>query len=313
MSAETKNFDVIIIGGGPAGLSAALWCVDLGLTSILIDKQHELGGQLLWTFNKIKNYLGCEAENGRELAERFTQHIENAKVKHITGCEVVSADLENKIVELADGRSFSSKTIVIATGVRRRKLGVPGEDEFVSRGVLDSGAKSKDAVVGKTVVIVGGGDSALENALILAESAAKVIVIHRQGQFSARGDFVERASSNANIAFVFDAVIEAIKGDVFLERVEVISRESGEQTFINADLLLVRIGVEPNTELFSDQIELDSNGYVIVDQDHETSRSDVFAIGDITNLKSLTINSAVGSGVTAIKAISWRRQKRTKI
>jgi thioredoxin reductase (NADPH) len=313
MTSVNDKFEVIIIGGGPAGLSAALWCVDLGLDSIVIEKESELGGQLLWTYNKIKNYLGCEAENGHELAARFIRHIENAKVNYITGCEVVAADLANKTVKLADGHTFFGKAIVIATGVRRKKLGVSGECDFVGRGILESGVKSKDQVAGKTVVIVGGGDAALENSLILSDMAARVVVIHRREQFSARHDFVERALLKPNIEFILNSVITAIKGDASLQGVEIANSTSQNHSYIAADALLIRIGIMPRNEMFSQQIELDSNGYFLVDKNFETSSSDVFAIGDVADPRSLTINSAVGSGVIVAKVISQRREKKTKI
>src|SRR5882672_96315 len=129
MAENSTDFEVAIIGGGPGGISAALWCAELGLKAILFEKEPEFGGQLLWTFNAIKNYPGVEVRNGRELRDRFLQHIENTKVTRIVGATVVNANLAKKTIELADGTRYSARSIIIATGVRRRKLGVPGEDE----------------------------------------------------------------------------------------------------------------------------------------------------------------------------------------
>ncbi|MFN0280293.1 MAG: NAD(P)/FAD-dependent oxidoreductase, partial [Pyrinomonadaceae bacterium] len=139
MVEKNTDYDVIIAGGGPAGLSSLLWCAELGLTAILIEKEPEFGGQLLHTHNSIKNYLGIEAVNGRELRDIFLRQIEKAKIKRLTGAEIVEADLTQKSVTLADGTKYSSRAIIIATGVRRRKLIVPGEEELRGRGILESG------------------------------------------------------------------------------------------------------------------------------------------------------------------------------
>lgn len=304
MSREPEKHDVIIIGGGPAGLSAALWCADLKLNSVLIEKASELGGQLLWTFNEIKNYLGCDARNGRELAERFLQDIENTKVNCITGCEIIAADLENRTVTLAGGTHFSSRAIVIATGVRRRKLGVPGEDEFAGRGILESGVRAKNEVIRKTVVVVGGGDAALENAVILSETASKVILVHRRDEFSARREFVEAAKSRPNVEFLLNSAVTAFTGAQFVEAVEIKELTSAKRRTLKAEAVLIRVGICPNTELFRGQIDLDPSGFVITNRFCETSRRGIYAAGDVTDAGALTISAAAGAGSAAVKRIS---------
>src|SRR5262245_26314982 len=139
MSKKTDHFDTLIIGGGPAGISAALWCGDLGLNAILLEKEPELGGQLLWTFNAITNYLGVEAASGRELRDHFLKHVEKKNIERITGSAVNRADLSSGAVVLEDGRTFAGRSVIIATGVRRRTLGVSGEEGFRGRGILESG------------------------------------------------------------------------------------------------------------------------------------------------------------------------------
>ena len=306
MAENPSDFDVLIIGGGPGGLSAALWCSELGLKAALFEKEGELGGQLLRTFNAIENHLGIEAENGRELRDRFLQHIEKTNVTRIVGAEVVGADLSEKRIDLGDGSRYSAKAIIIATGVRRKTLGVPGEDEFRGLGVLKSGVQSKNDVDGKIVAIVGGGDAALENALILSETAKKVIVIHRRDAFTARESFIARAQERSNIEFLTGRGVTAIIGNTVVEAVELQDVITGARSEIAADLILIRIGVVPNTELFRGQIAFDAAGYISVRSQCETDLVGVYAIGDVASPASPTISTAVGNGASAAKLAAAR-------
>ena len=302
---KPEHFDVIIIGGGPAGMSASLWCRDLGLTSMLIEQKPELGGQLLWTYNKIENYLGISAENGRDLCDRFVKHLGSRGQHFRTNVSVLDVDLASKRVILSDGTTYSSAAIIIATGVRRRKLGIPGEAEFEDRGMLVSGAASRHDVAGKAVLILGGGDSALENALILSEHAKKIYVVHRRRYFSSRQEFVQKALQRPNIEFITDTRITSILGTKKLEQA-VIDGPGGSRN-LPVDHILVRIGVIPNSELFAGQLFLDNAGYVITDSSRETSFADVYAVGDVSNPRSPTISTAAGSAVTAIKSFMLRK------
>lgn len=309
MEEPATEIDVLIIGGGPAGMSAALWCADLGLGSVVLEQRAEPGGQLLHTFGPVKNYLGIEAANGRDLRDRFLKHLENRRAAVATGATVERADLASRTVLLHDGRRFSANSIVIATGVRRRKLGVPGEDEFSGRGILESGVGDRDTLEGKDVVIVGGGDAAIENAAILGERARKIIVVHRRTEFGARAELIERALSSGRVEFVTGAEVARVAGAEVVNGVEVRDALTGKTTFIEADALLIRIGVVPNTELFRRQIELDSTGYIIVAADGTTSVTGIYAAGDVANPVSPTISTAVGTAATAVKSIAQARKR----
>jgi thioredoxin reductase (NADPH) len=302
---ENTEFDVIIAGGGPAGLSALLWCADLGLNAILLEKEAEYGGQLLLIHNAIQNYLGVETANGRELRDifLFRCQLENTKMKHRTGANIVDADLSQKTLVLSDGTKHSSGAIIIATGVRRRKLTVPGEEEFRGRGILGSGKNAVDEMRGKTVVIVGGGDAALENALILSETARKIILIHRRAEFTARQEFLSKAKGSDKVEFCVDTQITKIIGNDGVEGVELKHLTTGMLSLIEADAVLIRIGVEPNTELFRGQIELDEDGYIAIGTNCATTRPNIFAVGDVANRIAPTITAAVGHGSIAAKAI----------
>ena len=305
-SLNNQNFDVIIIGGGAAGMSAALWCDDLGLSALLLEKSDELGGQLLWTFNPIKNHLGVEAENGRALQRIFVKQMENRKFSHRKNSEVQNFDPKNITVSLTGGERFAAKAMIIATGVRRRKLNIEGENSFVGKGVLDSGKKNSEKVSKKTVLIVGGGDAAIENSLILSETARKVYIAHRRRDFRARSEFLEKARTDPKIEFLTEMNIRKITGSHKIETVELQNARTGEVRNLPVDFVLIRIGVEPNTELFHKELLTDKNGYLKVDENGETTAKNIFAVGDAANPVSPTISTAVGTGATAVKTIFSR-------
>jgi len=303
MESPSNPIDVAIIGGGPAGISAALWCSDLGLKAVLLEQETEFGGQLLRTHNAIENYLGIEAPDGRHLRDIFLKHAAGAKYARVLSAKVESADLTKKILRLPDGKEVSARALIIATGVRRRKLEIPGENDFIGRGVLDSGVGERDRVRGKRVVIIGGGDAALENSLLLSEYADKVYVLHRRKHFSARTTFLERARNSAKIDLITPVTVRSIDGDSDVSGVSIRNESSGESSLLRADAVLIRIGVQPNTEIFREQIELDENGYVLTDNACATSLAGVFAVGDVANPTAPTVSGAVGTGATAAKGI----------
>ncbi len=297
------GFDVIIIGGGPGGLSAALACADLGLKAIVVEKEKELGGQLLWTFNAINNYPGVTARNGKELQYLLLEHICGSEFRSLLTANVINADLSKMEVTIDDGTRYKGKAIIIATGVRRRKLGIQGEIDFIGSGILRSGSKDRETVKNKTVVIVGGGDAALENAIILSETAKKVIVVHRGFEFSARSSFVENVKNRVNASFMFDTKVTAITGENTVRSVDLSNTKTGKTSILATDHVLIRIGVVPNTENFRGQIALDKSGYIEINSMCASNISGVYAIGDVTGPAAPTIANAAGQGSTAAKSI----------
>lgn len=299
-----ERVEAAIIGAGPAGISAGIWCVELGLRCVLLERETEPGGQMLWTHGPVQNYPGIRTRNGSELCDRFIEHAGSQGVNIITAASVVAADLVQRSLTLADGSTIVADNIVIATGVRRRTLGVPGEEEFVGRGVLRSGVLAKDTVKGKRVIIVGGGDAALENALILSETAERVTVVHRSDHLRAREDFAAEAGRRANISFLPASHLTEIHGSQTVEAVTIENTRSSATSRLETDSVLIRIGVEPNSELFADQLDTDEHGYIQIDSTCQTSLPRVYAIGDIANPTSPTIATAAGTGATAAKAIA---------
>ncbi len=297
------EYDVVIIGGGAAGISAACWCGELGLSAVLIEKNAELGGQLNYVFNPIKNHLGVETANGREMRDIFVRQMQNFKFDISTNSAVSSVDFDKKTLSLFDGKMLHFKALVIATGVRRRKLNIKGETEFIGKGIIESGKRDGKTLVGKTVCVIGGGDAALENALILAEFAEKVFLIHRRETFRGRNEFLTKISTNPKIEILRNTQLLEIIGN---EKVEAIKLKNNTEFILPTDAIIFRLGVEPNTELFRAKIISDEFGYIKINGNCETNLSNIFAVGDVTNRLSPTVSSAVGTGTTAAKVI-WQR------
>jgi thioredoxin reductase (NADPH) len=298
--------DVLIIGAGPAGLSAALWCDQLGLDTIVLEQNEEVGGQLLSVHNPIENYPGLRAASGRELRDRFVEQTKDCDFDLWTNVEIESVDLKAKRVSLKSGEELHSIALIIATGLRRRRLGVPGETEFIGRGIIESGAKDRELFAGKDVCVIGGGDAAAENALLLAEVCPTVTLIHRGKKMRARREFTEALPTNHCITVFPESVVRRIIGNDRVEAVEIERAQAIKPFQMAVQGVLIRIGFQPNTELFQGQLEVDEKGYVIAGSQHETSVGNVFAIGDVANPLAPTTAGAVGAGATAAKMIAAR-------
>ncbi|HEX8458072.1 MAG TPA: NAD(P)/FAD-dependent oxidoreductase [Pyrinomonadaceae bacterium] len=299
-------YDVIIIGAGAAGLSAALWSDDLGLDALVLEAGAEVGGQLLSVYNPINNYLGLRAGNGRELRDLFAEHVADAEFDLWTEVEIESIDLRAKRVALRSGEELQSIGLVLATGVKRRRLGIPGEAELAGRGVVDSVMRDRERLAGFDVCVIGGGDAAVENALLLAEVCPTVTLVHRGKSLSARAEFVERLRAEHCITVFTEAEAQRIIGAERVEAIEILRRGAIKPFQMAVGGVLVRIGVEPNDELFRGQLQQDARGYVTVTSEQETSIENVFAAGDISNPLSPTVSSAAGAGATAAKVLAAR-------
>jgi thioredoxin reductase (NADPH) len=304
--------DVIIIGAGPAGLSAARWCDDLGLDTLLLEQSDQVGGQLHRIFNPITNYLGLETANGTELLSHFNQSLQAADFDQWTATQIESVDLSAKRIVLRSGEQLQAIAIILATGVRRRELGIEGEKKFVGKGIIESGSRDRELFAGQDVCVVGGGDAAAENALLLSDICATVTLVHRGKKLRARREFVEQLQTNHCITVFTESVLTRIIGDERVQAVEVLRHEGLKPFQLAVRGVLIRIGVEPNTELFREQIPLDEKGYVFVNSEQETNVPFVFAIGDVSNPLSPTISGATGAGATAAKVIASRLTKGTR-
>jgi thioredoxin reductase (NADPH) len=305
-AARNRMHDVIIIGAGPAGLSAAFWCDELGLDTLVLEQSDRIGGQLLSVYNPITNYLGLHAANGAELLDRFAAGSDEADFDLWTNVEIAGIDLKAKRVSLQSGEELQAISLIVATGVRRRKLGINGEDEFAGLGIIESAARDAELFAGRDVCVIGGGDAAVENALLLAEVCPTVTLVHRGQALRARREFSDRLQSNHCITVFKESTVQRIIGNDRVEAVEILRAGAIKRFQMAVGGVLIRIGVEPNSELFRDQLQLDERGYIIANDNHETGVANVFAIGDVANPLAPTISGATGAGATAAKVIGSR-------
>jgi thioredoxin reductase (NADPH) len=302
--------DVLIIGAGPAGLAAALWCDELGLDTLVLEQAEAVGGQLLSIYNPIENYPGVSVKNGPEFLALLSEKLAAADFDLWTNTAIESVDLKAKRVVLQSGEQLQSISIIIATGVRRRKLGIPGEAEFAGRGILESGTRDREQLAGKDVCIVGGGDAAAENALLLADVCPTVTLVHRGRQLKARREFSEQMVGHHSITIFPESLVTRILGKTEVDAVEILRKDALKPFQMAVQAVLIRIGVEPNTELFREQVNLNEQDYVVVNGEQETSVKNAFAIGDVSNPLAPTISGATGAGATAAKVIASRLNKR---
>jgi thioredoxin reductase (NADPH) len=298
--------DVLIIGAGPAGLSAALWCDELGLDTLVLEQNASVGGQLHSIYNPIENYPGVRATNGSEFLTRFSENVSNADFDLWTNVEIESVDLKARRIVLRTGEELQSISIIIATGVRRRRLGIPGEVEFVGRGIIESPTRDRESFAGKDICVIGGGDAAAENALLLAEVCPTVTLVHRGRKLKARPTFVQQLQGQHCITVFPESVVTRILGNEEVEAVEILRKDALKPFQMAVKGVAIRVGVEPNTELFREQLDLDDQGYAVVTSQQETNVANVFAIGDVSNPVAPTISGAAGAGATAAKVIASR-------
>lgn len=298
--------DVIIIGAGPAGLAAALWCDELGLDTLVLERKAEVGGQLLDIHNEIKNYPGLRTRDGREMRDVFAGLVEESEVDLWRGAEIETIDLAAKRLKLRSGEDLRSISVIIATGVRPRRLGVPGEAELAGRGVAGAASVGRETLAGKDVCVVGADDLAAENALLLAEVCPTVTLINRGQKLSARSQLVEGIRAQHCITIFNEAELTRIIGGERVEAVEVRRRGAIKPFQMAVGGVVISDGVEPATEMFHGQVETDERGYVRVTSERETSVENVFAVGDIANPLARTVSTSVGDGATAAKVIAAR-------
>ncbi len=293
-----KVFDVIIIGGGVGGLSAAIYAARGNLKTAVFEKAL-VGGQINITF-EVENYPGFpQVMSGFELTDKFKQQADKFGPEFIEE-EVVKVDFKSKDglkTIYTEDDEYKAKTIIVATGAHPRKLGCPGEEDYIGKGVsycaTCDGALYRD----KVVAVIGGGDSAVEEGMFLTRFAKKVYIIHRRDELRAVKSIQDRAFKNEKMEFIWDSVVEEVKGDNLVSHINIKNVKSNETKDLAVDGVFVYVGIIPNNELLREEITLDSSGFVPTNEIMETNIPGVFAIGDlrVTPLRQVITASSDGA------------------
>lgn len=299
MSEKKKiTYDVIILGGGPAGLSAAIYTSRGAAKTAVIDISM-FGGQPS-NYLELENYPGLGKIGGYDMMEKFEEHADMFNIDKYPMQEIVKIDLipDTKIIETNDA-VFETKTVIIATGAQARKLGIKGEKEFAGRGVsycaVCDGAFYKD----KTVAVVGGGNAAVEEGCYLTKFANKVYIIHRRDTLRADKIVQQRAFNNDKVEFIFDTVPVEIKGSGNVESFVVKNVKTNELTELNVDGVFPYIGFAPNVEYVNAQLNQDEAGFIITDEYMQTSIKGVYAAGDVRHTPLRQVITAASDGAIA--------------
>ena len=300
---EQLKFDTVILGGGPAGLSAAIYAARGAVSTAIIDI-NMLGGQPS-NYLELENYPGFQVVEGFDLMEKFEEHADKFGVQKFPMQEIESVDLKNKIIKTKE-YEFRAKTIIIATGAQPMKLGVPGEKEFVGRGVSYCAVCDGAFYRNKIVAVVGGGNAAVEEAMYLTKFADKVYVIHRRDELRADKIVQERAFKNEKIEFIWNSIVKEIKGDDLVSTVVLENVKTNALSNLSINGVFPYIGMTPNVELFSGQLQQDARGFIITDNTMKTSLDGVFAVGDVrtTPLRQV-ITAAADGAVGAVYAVKY--------
>ena len=291
-------YDVIVIGGGPAGYTAALYGTRAGLDVLVLEKL-SAGGQMALT-SQIDNYPGFEeGVDGFELAEKMQAGAERFGAKSELA-EVYSVDLKDKIkkVDTSEGE-FYGKTVVISTGASPRELGLEKEQSLVGKGVNYCAACDGMFYRGKTVVVVGGGNSAAADAMLLSRICEKVIVVHRRDTLRATKIYHEPLMQAENVEFQWDSVVTELLYEDTFQGVRLKNVKTGEETEIACDGIFISVGRKPVTEFLEGQVELDKGGYIVADESTRTSIPGVFAVGDVRTKVLRQVVTAVADGAVA--------------
>lgn len=294
----TKQYDVVIIGAGPAGMTAALYASRANLSVVMLDRGI-YGGQMNNTAD-IENFPGFKSVLGPDLSKDMYESSTQFGAEYAYGSvESIRDDGATKLVKTDMGDEFEAKVVIIGTGSEYKKLGVPGEEDFSGRGVSYCAVCDGAFFKGTDVVVVGGGDSAIEEGLYLTQLASKVTVIHRRDQLRAQKIIQDRAFANPKMEFVWNSNVTEVVGEGKVTGVKVNNNQTGEDSFIKAAGIFIYVGVKPMTAAFADLGILDEQGWIPTDDHMHTKVPGILAVGDVRKKDLRQITTAVGDGGVA--------------
>lgn len=293
-------YDLIIIGSGPAGMSAAVYGRRAGLDLLVLEEKPMSGGQVLNTY-EVDNYLGMPGINGFDMGMKFKEHVDGIGVSCKTAAVTrISDHGQSKIVEAMDGTTYEAKTVILATGAEHAMLNVPGETEYRGKGVSYCATCDGAFFRGKDVAVVGGGDVAVEDAIYLARMCRKVWLIHRRDALRAAKSLQKRLMACDNVEILWNRTLGAVSGSELVEKITLHSVPDGAEEELPVDGVFIAVGMHPNTEAFRGIVPCDEKGYVIAGEDCITGVPGIFAAGDIRTKQVRQIITAVADGACAV-------------
>ncbi len=295
-------YDLIIIGQGPAGLSAALYAGRAGLKTLVLEKEFS-GGQMGLTY-EIDNYVGVDKISGIDLAMNMLSHAKKFGGEFKSE-NVVNIDLNSdiKVVETTKAK-YEAKSVILALGAKPKKLDIVGEQKLASAGVSYCATCDGNFYKSKTTVVIGGGNTAVEDAIFLSRLCEKVYIIHRREEFRAEKKLVEELKELNNVEFVLNSVPLSINGEQKVESISIKDNKTSEERTINVDGVFVAVGTIPTTSLIENHIELDSNGYIKTNERMQTSVKNVYAVGDCRNTVLRQVVTSVADGAIAATTVA---------
>jgi len=293
--------ELVIVGAGPAGISAALWARSHEMPALVLESEAGPGGQLLHVYFEPRDLAGMPPGDGAAIATRYQKQLADSGVTVRYGALVRSLAVAPRLLlTLVAGEEIATRALLIATGARRRRLGVPGERELEDRGVTFSATRDRERLAGRAVAVVGGGDAAAENALMLAQAGCEVTLIAR-GALRARPAFRERVAAEPRVRVLVHTRVVRVLGESQVTGLELQSPTGSSR--LACDGVVIKVGVVPNTEWCREVLPHDEDGYLRVDAEYATGVPGVWAAGDVIRPAVLSAAVAVGQGVLAASAI----------
>ena len=298
-----KIYDLVIVGAGPAGLSASVYASRAGLDFVVLDKNYIAGGQIINTY-EIENYLGLDLLSGMELADKFSKHAERLGMTLLPKELIRIEDKGDYKLLVTDDGDLCAKNVIIAAGASHRELNIKGEKELKGRGVSYCATCDGAFFKEKTAVVIGGGDVAAEDAMFLSRFCSKVYLVHRRNELRAAKILQNKMFADEKIEVIWDTIPLEILGDAMVEGIRLKNVKTDEERVLPTNAVFVAVGIEPETKMYKGLLELNDAGYIVTDNRCKSSVDGIYACGDVRNTPLRQVITAAADGAVAVSSIS---------